>query len=317
MNIRTTFLRTSLLLALTIAIVACNENANAPAEPVAPYAPTALAATSVDSVTVGLKWRAPVSGVTPTGYEISYRVDGTSETFTVEVPGSTQIAQIKDLIENTVYEFWVKAKNDTARSADATPVLKWAPAKRYASSIILYEHNSSNGSGLNLPDFGGLRVADGELWDIAFDVDTTGTKFYIGSPGASSYTDTNGVFVVGGDVARTTLIGLVWTNVTSLNDIYESDDLASSALLEEVMVDFTEDDAAGRQIAFVVKTQSGNFAKVMIKKNNDGRLITGVKPNRNIALEVSYQDAANIPYATVEKSGPFPRSKNIRYSTPK
>lgn len=315
MNIRKTFLRASLLLAFTIAIVACNENTNAPAEPQAPQAPTGLAATSVDSVTVGLKWVAPASGVTPTGYEISYRVDGTSTTFTTEVSGSTQSTLISGLVENTVYEFSVKAKNDTARSP-ASPALKWAPAKRFTSNIYLYEFASTSGSGLNLPDFGGLTVNDGELWDLAFDVDVTGTKFYIGSPGASSYTDANGVFVVGGDVARVTLIGLVWANVTSLNDVYESVDLASSATLEEVMVDFTADDAAGRQIAFVVKTQSGNFAKVMIKKNINGRLIRGTAPDRYIELEVSYQDAVGIPYATVEKRGPFQRSKNIRFSTP-
>jgi hypothetical protein len=82
------------------------------------------------------------------------------------------------------------------------------------------------------------------------------------------------------------------------------------------MVDFTADDAAGRQIAFVVKTESGNFAKVMIKKNIDGRLIRGTAPNRFIEVEVSYQEAVNIPYASAEKPGPFPRSKNIRYSAP-
>ncbi|MBI2794698.1 MAG: fibronectin type III domain-containing protein [Ignavibacteria bacterium] len=314
MKVRNTFLHTSLILALTIAIVACNENTTTPAEPQAPQPPTGLAATSIDSVTVGLKWTAPATGVTPTGYEISYKVEGTSEVFTTQVSGSTLSTLISSLVENTVYEFTVKAKNDTARSAATLP-LKWAPAKRYSSSIILYEHKSSFGSGLNLPAFGGLTVDNGDLWDLAFDVDTSGTKFYIGSPGSSSYTDDNGVFVVGGDVARTTLIGLVWTNVPSLNDVYESVDLASSATLEEVMVDFTADDAARRQIAFVVKTESGNFAKVMIKKNVDGRLIRGSAPDRYIEVEVSYQEAANIPYASVENRGPFPRSKNIRYST--
>lgn len=316
MKIRTTFFRATLILVLTLGIAACNKNTTAPATPEAPKAPTGLAATSVDSVTVGLKWIAPTTGAKPTGYEISYKVDGTSTTFTTEVSGSTQSTLISGLVENTVYEFSVKAKNDTARSP-ATPALTWAPAKRYTSNIFLYERASTNGSGLNLPDFGGLTVNDGALWDLAFDVDVTGTKFYIGSPGASSYTDNNGVFVVGGDVARVTLIGLVWTNVTSLNDIYESVDLASSASLDEVMVDFTADDAAGRQIAFVVKTQSGNFAKVMIKKNINGRLIRGAAPDRYIDLEVSYQEAGGIPYATVEKRGPFQRSKNIRFSTPR
>lgn len=313
MNYRTVFSRITVVTMLMLMIVACNENTNTPTEPQAPNAPTGLAATSVDSVTVGLKWVAPTTGVTPTGYEISYLIEGTSTIYTTQVSGSTLKADITGLIENTVYVFSVKAMNDTARST-LNSTLKWAPAKRYNSSIFLYERASAQGSGLGLPNVSGLTVALGEFWDIAFDVDTSGTQFYIGSPGSSSYTDDNGVFIVGGDIARTTLIGLIWTNVSSLNDVYESVDLASSATLEESMIDFTVDDSLGRQIAFVVKTESGNFAKVMIK-SSAGKLVRGSKPNRFIELEVSYQEAANIPYATIGKPGPFARTKNIRNST--
>ena len=100
-------------------------------------------------------------------------------------------------------------------------------------------------------------------------------------------------------MARVTLLGKVWPNVSSLDEVYESVDLTSGTL-EEALYNFNAQDAAGAPFAFVVKTENGNFAKVLVKATG-GSLLQGTAPDRYVDLEISYQSGVDVPYAVKAK----------------
>jgi hypothetical protein len=61
-------------------------------------------------------------------------------------------------------------------------------------------------------------------------------------------------------------------------------------------------DAAG----FYVRTDTpGNhhFARVMVR-NNGGKILQSIPPNRYIELETSYQISANVPFAKASRGNP-------------
>ena len=297
-----------LVVALAFVATACNENTNDPADPVAPAAPTALMATSVNESTVGLKWTPNTTGATITGFEVTIQEEGVVTTSTVTFAASTSAGDVSGLTEGKVYNFTVRALNSTAKS-DPSNTMKWAPAKRYITNLRLYETDSPSGSGIQLPDLAGLVIASGGLWDLC--LDTRGGSFDIGSPTKSSYTneDPQPKFP-NGDLARVTLLGKTYTDVVTLEDIYESVDLITAGTLQEALINFNTADTEGKAFAFVLKTAAGNFAKVLVKKSN-GRLLQGTTPNRYVDLEISYQSGANIPYATVDNTPVNPFSKKI------
>lgn len=288
----------ALLLALfAVVMVGCNTNEDPVNPGTTPNPPTALMATSVNTTTVGLKWTAP-SNPAATSYEVT--ATPTNGGTSVVKEFTTTSGSVNGLVANTEYTFTVKSLNGTAKSTTGA-VIKWAGAARYTTNILLYETLSSNGSGLEFPDMANLKVSEGARWDICLDTRDQNTtpptpSFDIGSPTKSSYTDDAGKFLNGGAQARTTLIGKVWPNVSSLDNVYESVDLGQAGALSEALINFNQADASGTPFAFVVKTASGNFAKVLVKASN-GKLLQGSGTNRYVELEVSYQSGASLPYA--------------------
>jgi hypothetical protein len=292
------------VLAAMLLVVACNENTTTPTD-TPPEAPSGLMATSIDSETIGLKWTAPATGQTPTGYEIVYKAQGTSTEYTAEVGTSTEQA-IAGLTEGTVYDIWVVAVNGTAKSSSSASV-KWSPAKRLITNLRLYETASALGSGIDLPDLAGLTIEAGGLWDLC--LDTRGGSFDIGSPTKSSYTTDELVpKFPNGDPARVTMVGKTYTNCTDLNLVYESADLATVGTLQEALINFNAAHTAGQPFAFVVKTADGHFAKVRVRANG-GQLLQGTADNRYVDLEISYQSGANIPYAKIDQATGNPSKK--------
>ncbi len=284
----------ALLLALfAVVMVGCNTNEDPVNPGTTPNPPTALMATSVNETTVGLKWTAPTNP-SATSYEVT--ATPTNGGTSVVKEFTTTSGSVNGLVANTEYTFTVKSLNGTAKSTTGA-VIKWAGAARYTTNITLYETASSNGSGLQFPNTSGLRIAQGGQWDICLDTRDSGGEpsFDIGSPTKSSYTDNAGKFP-NGDQARVTLIGKTWSGVASLDNVYESVDLSQAAGLSEALINFNAANTAGAPFAFVVKTASGNFAKVLVKASN-GKLLQGTSPNRYVDLEVSYQSGANLPYA--------------------
>jgi len=284
----------ALLLALfAVVMVGCNTNEDPVNPGTTPNPPTALMATSMNATTVGLKWTAPSNPVA-TSYEVT--ATPTNGGSSVVKTFTTTSGSVDGLVANTEYTFTVKSLNGTSKSTTGA-VIKWAGAARFTTNITLYETASANGSGMTFPSTAGLRVAQGGQWDLCLDTRDAGgaPSFDIGSPTKSSYTDNDGKFP-NGDQARVTLIGKTWSNVSSLDNVYESVDLSLADALQQSLINFNAANTSGSPFAFVVKTASGNFAKVLVKASN-GKLLQGTAPNRYVDLEVSYQSGANLPYA--------------------
>lgn len=303
------FLKSLWLVALTAATLFMTACEDTPTDPqaVAPDAPTGIMATSASETEIFVKWTKATTGQAPTGYVIVVADDGgaNAEELDINDPATTNL-KITNLTEGKVYQFYVYAVNDTAKSSP-TATIKWAPAKRYKTNLRLYETDSDQGSGIEFPSTAGLTISEGGRWDLC--LDTRNASYDIGSPALSSYTDDAGKFP-NGQQARVTAIGKLWQNVASLDDIYEAVALndAQNGTIEQKLLNFNTADTKGESFAFVVKTAAGNFAKVFVKSNG-GRLLQGTAPNRYVDLEISYQSGANIPYAVTARSESSPFTK--------
>ena len=283
----------------SLAVLPACESETSPEDPVEtkPAAPTELAATSLSATEVGLKWNV-VADTARKSYVITVvnMDDNSSGDVTIADPNATNVA-ISGLVEGTVYSFTVRAVNNTVQS-DPSSTIMWSPASRQTAQLRLYETSSQQGSGIELPANAGLTIAAGRLWDIC--LDTRNESFDIGSPTASSYTTAEDQpKFPNGDVARVTLIGKIWPNTSSLDEVYESVDLTSETL-EEALLNFNLQERDGLPFAFVVKTENGNFAKVLVKATG-GKLLQGTAPDRYVDLEISYQNGADVPYAVKAK----------------
>lgn len=286
----------SLLAAMTLATlitVGCNENTVDPTD-TAPNAPTALMATSLGASEIGLKWTVPTG--TYTGYKLRMTATGVDTTITIST-AATSSFQVSGLTEGTKYTFALNSVNGTAVSGTA-PSITWSPATRFTkfedgNEIRIYESSSTKGSGLRLynpatkfPDI--YTVNSGSQWDIGIDNKGIADSLDTGSPGALSFTINN---------PRVTLMGKIYNNVSSLDEVYETADLTVSS---QGLYTLPNSSASG--YAFVVKTAEGNFAKVLVKQAL-GKILQGTAPDRYVTLEVSYQMVAGVPHAEQNNSG--------------
>ncbi len=277
-------LATATLVALIM--VGCNENTTDPTDSV-PNAPTSLMATSNSSTQISLKWTPPTAG-TFKSYTLQVTATGLDTTFTISDATAAGFVAT-GLTNGTKYTFSLKSVNGTAKSATAATI-SWSPATRFANDIRIYEASSSKGSGLRLynditlaPEV--LNISGGSLWDFGIDNKGITDSLDSGSPGALS-------FVIA--PRRITLMGKIYSNVTSLDDIYESADLTVSS--EGA---YTLPNVATGGYCMVLKTADGNFAKVLIKSVG-GKILQGTAPDRYCQVEISYQTAKGVPHAEVK-----------------
>lgn len=255
-----------------------------------PEAVSGLQATSVDDVTVRVRWNA-VTGATITGY----RVTVVSTTGTVVATGNptSSIVDINGLVAGRIYTFRVQTRTKDTVSSERT--IMWSPATRVRMSgtggaVRLYESNSSFGSGLSFQ--GGVatnrQVADARLWDLGLDTRPNSAgqvSFDIGSPNKTSYSAFDNM---GG--RKTIVSSNVYNSIDSLNQVF---DTQLNVGTTEQLINFTP---ANRGFVMAVRTQDGNFAKVFVKAVN-GVILQGTAPNRYVEVEISYQPVANVPYA--------------------
>lgn len=308
-------------LAGALFIGGCNENTTDVITGTKPNAPTAIMAQSASATSVKIKWTAP------SGTFDSYHVkimDGTTlvkEDKALAKTATTYTAT--GLTEGKAYSFEVMAVSGTEMSTAVK--ITWAPARRTTTSFKLYSgKNTTEGSGLNI--FGTdnpsvKKVAEGALWDICFD-DEGG--FFIGSPGVSRYVEKNSsdeyVFksapsqiarivslprkVVGTD----TTIGRVYEGVSTLDDVYESQDLsvlATDTRYAERLINLDNVADKTKGIVFLVRYRPDldktdyYFAKVLVKSNGTS-LVQGTGSNAYVEVEVSYQKFINLPYAGIK-----------------
>lgn len=314
----------ALVLALAaIVLVGCNENED-PTDPgTAPNSPTALAAQSISEASIGLRWTVSATGSTPTGFVVEYNEKGSTTKLEKTVSGSTtNSTTVSSLTEGKIYEFVVYAVNGTEKSP-ASPKVEWAPARRGTQTFRLYSSkNTTNGSGLGIFRVGGpavLKIANGDEWDLCFD-DKVGDTARIGSPGVSNYVDDNYQFpgTPPKDAKIVYINNLVYSNVTSLDDIYESTALTLPSNDGERMLLIDSLPASTAGTAFVMGTRDVSdgkyyFAKVLLKKSN-GTYVQGTGANSYIEVDVSYQTVKDVPYAVKAK---FDRLMQEARSTPR
>jgi len=285
----------SLLAAMTLValiMIGCNENTTDVAD-TAPSAPTGMMATSLGADKIAVMWTSPTAG-TFTSYKLQLTATGVDTTFTVDK--AVNAYELSGLTEGTIYKFSLKSVNGTAMSATAATI-SWSPASRFTTiggnEIRLYETSASKGSGLRLynsttktPEV--LSISSGDNWDIGIFNRDLPDSLDTGSPGALNLTINK---------PRATLIGKIYNNVNSLDEIYEAADLTVLAAGA-----YTLPNVATGGIAFVVKTADGNFAKILVKSNG-GKILQGTAPDRYVAVEFSYQMVAGVPHAGMNSSG--------------
>jgi hypothetical protein len=325
MTTRWSAISMALLSIVAIVAIGCDSAVTEPTNPqlAAPKAPATLEAKSISQTSIGLRWTlASNDTVTPTGFVVEYRAKGGSAALTVPVNGSSsRTATITGLTEGVIYEFAVFAKNDTVTSP-ASPKVQWAPARRGVGTYRLFSSaNSTEGSGLAIFRAAGvpavLKIANGGEWDICFDDKEAGNP-KIGSPGQSRYVDSEYKFP-NGQLSKTVYFyNKVYTNVTSLDDIYESAPLTLPAADGEVMFPINALPNSTDGIAFVMGTRDEsdkkyNFAKVMLKKQPGGGYIQSTGASAYVEVTISYQTFKDVPYAVKAK---FDRLQDIRHSAP-
>ena len=265
-------------------------------------APAALMATSFDSASVGLKWTlsADESNSDFTGYKLYINKPGGAKD-SANIMKGTNIYIASGLDEGTVYTFDLYALKSVSNKTVMSPkvTITWSPASRFIENvnnaeIRFYESQSLLGSGLQLFNSSGgapkcLTVATGGTdWDLG--LYTTGNTVTFGSAKniLAEYSSFTGI-------AKTVQISSTTYDVTSLNDVYDSQALEFQSFSEQTFNLATM--SATKNLVFVVRTNSPewNYAKVMVI--NNGGFLQGNIPNRYVEVIVSYQKVKGVPYA--------------------
>ncbi|MDZ4745882.1 MAG: fibronectin type III domain-containing protein [bacterium] len=285
---------------VALVAVSCNTN-DGPVDPgTTPNAPTSLQAQSRSETAVALQWNASASGVSPSGYRVLYNVKSSAVTDSITVTGATSTtAVVTGLTFGVIYEFSVKALNGSTASV-ASGSIEWAPAKRSGILKLYSGFNPAEGSGLvvfeNAPAVASIN--QGRLWDLAFDDVTDPSRPHIASPGQTAYVNNSFEFS-NGQVAKTVYLGRQYTNISSLDEIWETTDLDDDSLNKEKFYDLSSIGGTGSfGFVFASRAQSGIFTygkALVIRTNNT--FIQGSGTNKYIEVQVSYQTNPSIPYA--------------------
>ncbi|HYF02937.1 MAG TPA: fibronectin type III domain-containing protein, partial [Patescibacteria group bacterium] len=250
----------------------------------APAPPTYLMAASRDYQTVALKWMASASAEQANfaHYELTITPAGGNPLPIFIIAKNQTAYEVKGLTEGIVYTFALKAKTtEVTNNLSTEAVIQWSPATRIAN-VRLYETASNQfGAGYNFKTERVLTLKDGTEWDIALDTRSVNgqASFDLGSPSLTSYS-------FPGPVRNTLISTKMYQNVNSIDDVYDTDALGTSAGLpptEPRLVNFTN---ATSGFVLFVKTADGNMAKVFVKANN-GRVLQGTAPNRYIEMDIS------------------------------
>lgn len=259
-----------------------------------PAPPTNLMANSKDLQSVNLKWTASASASAAdfSAYELVVTpANGTAMAPITIAKGATKYT-VAGLTEGTVYSFSLRSKSAaTTNNMSNAVVVQWSPATRY-SGIRLYETASSQfGAGIDLSTGEVLKFSSAANWDIALDTRVINgvVDDALGAPSLLTYNISN---------PRNTLISAkIITNASSLDDVFETDVLGAGGMKPDSARYIHIAEFSG-SFVFFAKTIDGNFAKILVKSTN-GKLLQGTAPNRYVELDISYQSAANVPYAFV------------------
>lgn len=297
-----------------MAMVGCNENPDDPGpggDDVNPV--TNLEAVSLSSTEVGLRWTASTSDVDE--YRISVRGPGGTEVTTATATGTS--ATIEDLTAGTIYTFGVTAVDTDLASGDDESVettVVWSPALRFdeqtqptTTTLRLYPRSvSDKGSGILITSTGARNASantsspDRSEFQLLADIQDDGAGFVIGAPKATEFED----FLAYGDFKA---------DVQASNTSFEIDDLDSwyrDASLADLFTgtgsanafSFGDRLPSGKGVGFAIRWGSAGqyrYARVFVVPTTSGELIREdvVSNDPYVEVQISYQDAAGVPYA--------------------
>lgn len=310
-------------LAMGALVVGCEDTSTNTPVKFIPAPPSNLMALSLSETSVRLKW-------TPSPSEsnaefVGYRIIASSQgqTFNPITTGKGQtIVDIAGLDVGKKYTFTIVAyTRDTASSSIS---IEWAGARRFRG-IRAFETASANGSGIRLSDGANLTIASGTEWDLCLDTRVVGGQdnWAFGSPGASTYTDDNGLFLRGAQagqrakatvvfsdsntVGNTTYYTPYFVVADSLEGVFESQAIGTGKKMVQIMLENLQNQT--RSVVFYVMVAPDNsatpnlsqyrFAKVLLKAAG-GSVLQGSSPNRYVEIDYSLQTAAGVPYALVQ-----------------
>lgn len=268
------------------------------------FVPENIRAASISATSVSLRWDASLNA---TSYIVAWR-GTTGDT------GSTSTEETGVVIPNlrvgSIYTFTVSSMRGTAQSDGAS--LAWATATRFTTfagtsdPIRMYEFHSSSPSSISIdPALGGPKAISlgqggtgkGQLAMYINPADggpvtavIVGPLYAISEiPAASDFTkvDTS-VYISSSTIATTSLDE--WFSLGPLTSMFGPNANISA-------FEFTTTQLAGQ--GFFVRTgAAGNYHYARVFLKADGvELLHGTYPNRYVELEVSYQTAANLPFA--------------------
>lgn len=314
MSVRKLILSSALVALMGFVATGCNEN---PSDPSIGDV-TGLQASSMTATSVALRWNA-VSGAT--SYEVKWAPTTVATANTGQVTVTSPSATATGLTAGVEYRFTVTPSD--ASGAGTGSSITWAGASRHnttatTSHIRMYEFTSNLNSGLNLN-------VNGQPAPVRLSASATGQPIgqlamYVYQRAGQSKPDSIIVGPVyamteyrvsaGNDFTRidsSVYISSATTLVPSLNEWYLSAPLNTLiAANSNVMAYKFQPATAGGDIAgghgFIVRTGTGSatnpyhYARVHIKSLG-GMMLGGATGNRYVELEISYQDANNLPYA--------------------
>jgi hypothetical protein len=316
------FLMTGALVAVMgIGVTGCGD------DPVAPTTidnATALEANAMNATSVGLRWTRPAAGGLT--YRIIYgQVNaagasvGVMDTVSGVTGDSTVITDLTQVPTGGAYKFTLYSVSGTTSSSGVS--IKWAPAARLTqdaavpgATLRMYEFASPNGSGLVLDSaLGGpknVRVrlgAPGDPHDVALAI------YNNAAANAARYTDSFDIgpayalvgFANADNFDTSSYISVRGYDVNSLDELYlplslDSYINASGTAAGNISA-FTLPNVRpdGKGVAFLMRVGNGNgrhYLRVLVK-NVGGKLLQGSGNSRYVEVELSYQMAANVPYA--------------------
>lgn len=315
-----------LVIALATVLVGCvEENPTlSPTTTVAPSPVPEAAVALVNETTVKVRWKPSPSEQLPAFQEyylvlVEMATQRVVRRLAISERRPEYIIELSGLRQGTLYglDIWIRFKDNTLSTAPRT--LLFAPAIPYTAiagqPIRLYEQDAqAQPNGLNF-SMGGmpalLTQAFAAQWDLCFEI--VDGQAYIGSPrGSRAYVGEGKPLQPG--TGRRTLVGsTVITDVDSLEDVWVSAPLDTSAgRLDTVMLPIPERLASGKGLAFFLMRVDTTWAKIFIKPGSDGRLIQGEAPQRYVELHLSYQPAKAIPSALPYRDGRTPALREGR-----
>ncbi len=276
---------------IPVFVTATTEDNTPPLEPAAN-----LRATTTGEAEIRLQWTASaLNAENPSfnGYELTYTPEGT-QAIIIDKDKTSQ--KIGGLTPGTIYTFSLRARSGTGKTS-APVSISWAPA-RISQVLRLYGSTSAMGAGVDLDGYNGAplvsTLANAEEWDLAYDDRPLGF-LAIGSPTQTMYADMN-YKLPNGKFAKRTYVSSSRYNVSSLEEISESSELSAGTKDQLQIIN------SNQSFAFVVQTEEGNFAKVLVLAR-DGKVVQGTGNDTYIEIQIAYQPVPHVPYALVRSNG--------------